>query len=561
MHRRRLSASQEALEAPAHVLTLREVHMEPTTEDEALALIDRLSKRLEARRPHLEKLDRYYDGEHDLLFATERFRKAFGGLFHEFADNWCELVVDAVEERLSVTGFRVGDAAEADGEAWRIWQANGLDAESQVGVTNALVHGAGYVMVGPGEDPATPLITIEDAHEVIIDHDPALRRRRRSALKRYRDLDQGLEFATLWTPNRIWRFQAAASGTHHLHSGPSHHAWGDDQHGTSRSHGLRWVRREIEGRPWPEINDCGEVPIVPLYNRPRGRPGKLNTWGVSEIRGMIPTQNAVNKLFLDLLVAGEFQGFPQRWATGLLADDEDNTSGADGGASAFERRVERFVGGASTMFTVEDTDTKFGQFPHADLGNFVAAIEMAVQHIASQTRTPPHYFYLSGNFPSGESIKSAETGLVAKARRKMRHFGESWEEVMRLAGKVAGIDDLANAISMEAMWADPESRSEGQRVDALLKLDTLGVPKPQLWEDAGYSPEQIARFETLRVQQSLLGGSAEEADSLARTLQQIYLAVPSVITSEEAREIAIGAGADIDATPPPGVGPVHRRVG
>jgi hypothetical protein len=57
-------------------------------------------------------------------------------------------------------------------------------------------------------------------------------------------------------------------------------------------------------------------------------------------------------------------------------------------------------------------------------GVFVKAVEMLVQHIASQTRTPPHYFALTGQFPSGDAIKSAETGLVAKVRRKMVHFGE-----------------------------------------------------------------------------------------------------------------------------------------
>ncbi len=68
--------------------------------------------------------------------------------------------------------------------------------------------------------------------------------------------------------------------------------------------------------------------------------------------------------------------------------------------------------------------------------SFVTGVEMLVQHIASQTKTPPHYFYLSGQFPSGESIKSAETGLVAKVLRKQRYFGEGWEEVVRLGFKV-----------------------------------------------------------------------------------------------------------------------------
>lgn len=461
---------------------------EPTDETSARALLKKLDDRLIARRPHLAKLDRYYEGDHPLLFASQRFKKAFGGTFDAFADNWCELVVDSVEERLTPTGFRLGDAAEGDAEAWRIWQANGLDADSQIGHTNALVHGAGYVMIGPGDDPATPLITIEDAHEVLVEHDPARRRDRVAAIKRYRDDNDGVEYATLYTPNWVWRFQAKAPDPH-----------------VTVTQALRWERRDIDGRAWPERNEAGVVPIVPLYNRPRGRRGKIDTWGRSELGPVIPQQNAINKLVMDLLVTSEFSAFPQRWATGLMDDTEDANQGSAEGPTEFEQRVERFVAGASTLFTVEDDKTKFGQFAAADLGNFVKAIEMMVQHIASQTRTPPHYFYLSGNFPSGESIKSAETGLVAKARRKMRHFGEGWEEVIRVAGLFAGNEELAAAHSAETMWADPESRSESERVDALTKLATLGVPQRQLWEDAGYSPQQIARFDAMAVQDALTG--------------------------------------------------------
>jgi hypothetical protein len=57
-----------------------------------------------------------------------------------------------------------------------------------------------------------------------------------------------------------------------------------------------------------------------------------------------------------------------------------------------------------------------------------------IQHVAAQTRTPPHYLLgQSGAFPSGESLKATETGLVAKVKRKQTTFGETWEEAMRLA--------------------------------------------------------------------------------------------------------------------------------
>jgi hypothetical protein len=126
---------------------------------------------------------------------------------------------------------------------------------------------------------------------------------------------------------------------------------------------------------------------------------------------------------------------------------------------------------------------------------FVDGIQLLVQHIASQSKTPPHYFYLSGQFPSGESIKSAETGLVAKVLRKERFYGEAWEEVMRLAFQVEGERARAADVLAETIWADAETRTESEHVDAVIKRASVGVPRRQLWEDLGYTQVQIERFE------------------------------------------------------------------
>jgi len=91
-----------------------------------------------------------------------------------------------------------------------------------------------------------------------------------------------------------------------------------------------------------------------------------------------------------------------------------------------------------------------------------------------------------------------ETGLVAKAKRRMRDLGEGWEEVERLAFRGAGDATRGAYMAAETIWRDPENRTESQHVDALQKLAALGVPQEQLWADAGYTPEQIKRFLEMR---------------------------------------------------------------
>jgi hypothetical protein len=84
----------------------------------------------------------------------------------------------------------------------------------------------------------------------------------------------------------------------------------------------------------------------------------------------------------------------------------------------------------------------------------------------------------------------------------MRFYGEAWEEVMRLCFKVLG-DPRGDVQDSETVWADPEYRSEAELADALVKRSAIGVPRQQLWEDAGYSQTQISRFQAMEAGDAL----------------------------------------------------------
>lgn len=422
---------------------------------------DLLSKQLTDRWNEVKVYDEYYDGKHKLRFAGEKYRTEFGHLFRDFADNWCQIVADAPEERCTVEGFRLNDATASDKAAWDIWQRNGLDAESQIAHLESLIAGVSYILVAPGDPVAE--ITIEHASEMIVATAPGSRRQRLAALKQWDDGSK--TYATLYLPGFIYKWEAPSV----LVGVPK-----------------QWVKREPAAETWPMKNAFGEVPVVALRNRPR-----LRVVGQSELVGVLPMQDAVNKLVADMLTASEFAAFIQRWATGIELEEGD-----DG------KPISPWKVGIDKILTMENPDARFGQFSASDLGNYVKAIELIVQHIASQTRTPPHYFYLSGQFPSGESIKSAETGLVAKAKRKMRHWGEAWEDVIRLA--FATQADGPEAFDAETIWGDPESRTESEHIDAIVKKKAIGVPDEQLQEDAGYSPQQIRRFKGMAAQATLL---------------------------------------------------------
>lgn len=440
----------------------------------------RLHKAMLARQPAAEAACAYYDGAHRMAFESKRFRDAFGGLFDAFADNWCEVVVDAVRERLNPEGLRVGDDPSGDTEAWRIWQENDLDAGAQLVHNDALVCGESYVRVWMGDDPLTPEIVPLNACEAYVEFDPLHPRRRRAGLRVWRD-DDRRDHAELFLPDRYYLFVTAQPQQETGHVDPSNLAWEPDT--ASALGGM-----DTDGGV---ANPLGAVPLVPFRNRPR----TMTRRGIavqSEIASIIPLQDAVNKMVADMMVGSERAALPARWATGLEVPRDPVTNNP----------IEPKVDTAKLLINTE-SDGNFGTFQAADLRNFVVGIDLLIQHVASISRTPPHYLNASADRLSGESIKAAETGLVAKVKDKMVHFGDSWETVMRLAGKLAGIDHLASAKSAEVLWRDPESRTEAEHVDSVLKLKALGLPDELLWEKAGLSPQEIARAKVMLEDQAL----------------------------------------------------------
>jgi hypothetical protein len=424
------------------------------TQLSSAAWLERLGDELDARASDYATWEAYYEGRHQppvaLLAASTGYRSEYARWLAGFSDNFCRLVVQAVDERLAVTGFRV-DGGAGDRKAWAFWQGNALDAWHLRAHREALVKGWCPVTVDAGPDGAPRIRAhVADQFAVAWDDDDALARA--AALRRWVTPD-GRRLATLYLPDRIEKYELV---------------------------GNAWRPRSVEGEPWPLPHALGVVPVVPLVNDP-----DLANRGQSEIAAMLPMQNALNLLMSDMLVSAEYTAFPQRWVTGLEIPVDPDTG----------RPVQPFKLAYDRMLMARDKEVRFGQLDAADLAPYITAIEACVQHIASTTRTPPHYLLgQAGSFPSGESLKATETGLVAKVRRRQGDFGESWEEAISIAFRAAGDTKRADREDKEAVWRDPEVRTEAEHVDALLKLKALGVPVEQLWEDAGYSPQLIAKW-------------------------------------------------------------------
>ena len=82
--------------------------------------IDRAYGALTTKKPRIDQWFNYYDGWHALPFISERLREVFRDVSPDFNLNWCEAVIDATADRISLTGMSAQDerSAAALKEAW-----------------------------------------------------------------------------------------------------------------------------------------------------------------------------------------------------------------------------------------------------------------------------------------------------------------------------------------------------------------------------------------------------------------------------------------------------------
>jgi hypothetical protein len=436
---------------------------------------DRLLLRLfdRGRVRQLDKWERYYCGDFDLPWLPEQAEEEFRRVVKMARANVMGLVVDATAERYGVVGFRFGDdladrataaarttapgdqpddldlAFIGDEAAWDIWQRSNMDAYFPQVIHDSVKLGTGYLMVSPNpDDPAHPYITREHPTQVAVAHRPGPARRVLAAgLKAWRDDWTGEIQATLYLPDLLYKWQSEKG---------------------------RWIRRTVPGEPWPAPNPLGEVPFYGVPNYPNA---------VSEIDDVMADQDRLNKTLVDRLMTQDYGAFPQRWAIGFPSEDKD------GNPTQVSWGRNRMV-----LNDVPRDQAAFGQWDSAPLDPYINAKREDVRDISARKRIPAQYLLGEMSNVNGQTLKAAEVGLVAKTLVGQLGRGEGVEDAMRAAFRLAGDEQRATAFDAETIWRNPEFRTEGELVDALVKMATLGVPREVLWEKWGATPQEIRRW-------------------------------------------------------------------
>ena len=339
--------------------------------------------------------------------------------------NVLSLVRDAFAQNLSVIGFRSASATENEG-VWSLWQQQRLDARQAEAHRAAITYGTAYAVIGEQVRIRTPRQLFAVYSDPSVDEWPVY------AIETTIDNsgDKPVRWATLWDDEYEYRVNLGNA---------------------SRVKGAGMplqVTPRLDESIEPRRHGAGVCPVARFINA-RDAEDVI----VGEVAPLIDEQRAINTVNFDRLVVSRFGAFPQKYAIGWSAPDAATLARAS----------------AARLMAFDDADVKVGDFAQASVDPYNSILEEMLTHVAMEAQVPLAAFGRMANL-SADALAMAEAPHQRKLIEKRQSFGETWEQALRLLGRLKGLEVADEA---EVIWRDTEARSFAQVVDGIQKLARL----------------------------------------------------------------------------------------
>lgn len=401
---------------------------------------------LNGKKSGYDKMFTYYDGEQPLTYTNTRLADIFKDLDAYFAENWCSVVVDSTRDRINLREVQVKSQTAA--RIWKeMWERTELSLESDETHEAALVAGEAYVIVWKDEDGKVDAYA-NDPRLCHVFYDAQFPRKKKYAAKWFEDDDGKLQL-TLYYPDRL---------EYYISSGEA----------KSSIDASSFVAKE----PASAVNPFGEIPV--FHFRLAQRKAK------SDLKSVIAPQNGINKLLTDMMVTAEYLAYPQRY---IISNAETQGKVRNAPNEILDLPAGDGMG----------QQTQAGQFPAAELKNYLDAIDNLATAISSITRTPKHYFFSVGSNLSGEALMAMEAPLNKKAQDRIDRFAPVWKQVVLFMLKAAG--QLVKTDEVEIVFDKPETIQPRTQAETRQLNINAGMPLKTILRDEGKSDAYIKQVE------------------------------------------------------------------
>lgn len=411
----------------------------------------------------------YYAGEHRLKLTREmrNMMQIGDSRLDRYNDNYCEMVVDALADRLVLDTIKPLGATDENAGAWveNILAINRMDA-TQIAVHEAVLRdGITYVMV-QYVDGLGPMLAVERAWDGVAGILPVW--------------DGTGEY--LLSAVKVWREGDVTRVNVYYADKTDKYAYADGS--------LRLVVSDDTTRN----GVAPGVPLVAFRNRGGGR---------SELVNVIPLQDSLNRTLTSMVMSAELTAFSLLFAVGFEPPSgitpgmviHASINGADGGPVVTDSRDEA-AAYASLMSTY-----RLERISAGDLSQLIGQAEFLIEQIATVSSTPVPS-QMGGGDQSGEALKQRDIRLQGKARRAQVQLGNAWEDVFMLAHEqqtIFGVTLPPAITGVNAKWKSAEIRNDSDIREMAALLHSWGYEREALRvlsasTLADYTEEDITRL-------------------------------------------------------------------
>ncbi len=445
-----------------------------------------LADQRRARR--LQMLWNYLRGNPPLPEGAENAREAYQAFQRKARSNFAELIVSAMSERMTPSGFRtaVDSDATGDAEVGDLWTTAHLDTLSADVHDLMLALGEAFVIVGPVDpDTGVPAVTREDPRFMVAEADPVNPNRLLAAMKVLRDDVAGEDRAYLYLPAGDGREFAEVhvavrkSSPYELPGAGVRVPWNGVE--------PQSPRLPFDGRSWSWDEERSgvlphkRIPVVRFENK----------YGLGEFETHIDLLDRINHQILQRMTIAVMQAFRQRAVKGLpltypaghpQAGQEIDYAGI-------------FTADPAALWQLP-ADAEMWESAVNDLTPILSAVKADLEHLGAVTRTPLHMLSPAGVNQSAEGASLSREGLIFKVDDRIARTSHSWALVMSLMLLHAGQPERAELAKLRVIWAPTNRLSLAERADAATKLKDILPMRTLLIEVMGYTPAAADRIMT-----------------------------------------------------------------
>lgn len=436
-----------------------------TTNRDAFAWFDILAKRHDANQPRITRLRSYTNGNVPLPEMNRNTRASWAAFQKKATMNLGGLIVSSACNRIRFAGIVIGpnELKEAETRTRRILRDNRIESVVAQGLEWAATDGEAYLMASVDPD-GKAVSTAESAQHVTVAKDPLRPWIARAAIKSWRDIDEGLDFAFVW--DGTYRLMLARPIRDKKNA----------------------IITKVAGGAWEpvELLEVGPVPFDILSPTMDGR-------GAFE-----PHTDAIDRVHLTVLnrlTTTAMQAHRQRAIKGDLPAEDESGNPIDY-AAAFEPAP-------GALWQLPD-GVEVWESQYTDITPMLSAAKDDLRDLSAVSRTSLANLNPEGSNQSAEGARSAKEGEISRSNGYKDRVAPSVERhIVRLL-KLEDPNALGETDTLTVLFRSPALSSDAEVTASLVQAKAADIPwRTRMLRFGDFSAEEVDRMEIDRAMEML----------------------------------------------------------